>query len=253
MGSPGRREAFAPVPPGSQAPCANAIPPPASQLPPRSSPIQPPDAILPSWNSSSRSLQTRNPPRFFRFHTSPLIKHLRIQGIGRLAPLWQIYSRCCSFSAVRAGRPRQRGPVVARQRREPAGLARSAARRARQRPGQADGRALRGFARCCPQAVVGASSRRYRQGEPGGRAAAALSADSIRSPAARRYARAGIYAFRQRDSDLFDSPPHERVGRPAAQRRGLRVELVGPAGRETSSSCCNSATRKAFRRWRRHT
>ena len=45
---------------------------------------QPPDAIRPSWSSSSRPLQTSNPPRFFRFHPSPLIKHLRIQGIGRL-------------------------------------------------------------------------------------------------------------------------------------------------------------------------
>src|SRR5579871_5855907 len=64
MDSAGRREAFAPAPLGSPAPCANAIPPSAWQFPLWSSPTRPPAAILPCWNSSSRQLHTRNPPRF---------------------------------------------------------------------------------------------------------------------------------------------------------------------------------------------
>src|ERR1700730_14601254 len=85
MDPAGRRDAFAPPPLGSPAPCANAIPPSVWQFPRRSSPTRPPAAILPCWNSSSRQLHTRNPPRFVRFHASGLINRVRFHGIGRLA------------------------------------------------------------------------------------------------------------------------------------------------------------------------
>src|SRR5262249_8041748 len=56
----------------------------AAQSPPRSLPARPPAAILPRCHSSSHQSQTRNPPRFFRFHPTRLVKPFRIHGIGRL-------------------------------------------------------------------------------------------------------------------------------------------------------------------------
>src|SRR5262249_44925016 len=83
-GSRGKREAFVPFRLGSPARSASAIPSSAAQSPPRSLPARPPAAILPRCHSSSHQSQTRNPPRFFRFHPTRLVKPFRIHGIGRL-------------------------------------------------------------------------------------------------------------------------------------------------------------------------
>src|SRR5262249_1099887 len=85
-GSRGKREAFVPFRLGSPARSASAIPSSAAQSPPRSLPARPPAAILPRCHSSSHQSQTRNPPRFFRFHPTRLVKPFRIHGIGRLVP-----------------------------------------------------------------------------------------------------------------------------------------------------------------------